>query len=156
MFKDQPLGESSSHEGLVFILAPDNIGLCCYLPIDLPPSREEKGKQRRKKPFYLWTSLFIDVFSETKLKHAGLCEIWKSVYALILRQVWRTFCFLEDGLNLNKDTIVMLIFNVEPLLCLVKEWSVIGAYCKFNSYQFEKRGERKINQYFVYFGSYWQ
>jgi hypothetical protein len=103
MFKDQPLGESSSHEGLVFILAPDNIGLCCYLPIDLPPSREEKGKQRRKKPFYLWTSLFIDVFSETKLKRAGLCEIWKSVYALILRQVWRTFCFLEDGLNLNKD-----------------------------------------------------
>jgi hypothetical protein len=103
MFKDQPLGESSSHEGLVFILAPDNIGLCCYLPIDMPPSREEKGKQRRKKPFYLWTSLFIDVFSETKLKRAGLCEIWKSVYALILRQVWRTFCFLEDGLNLNKD-----------------------------------------------------
>lgn len=25
------------------------------------------------------------------------------MYALILRQVWRTFCFLEDGLNLNKD-----------------------------------------------------
>lgn len=33
----------------------------------------------------------------------------------------------------------MLIFSVGPLPCLVKEWSVTGAYCKFNSYQFEKR-----------------